>query len=71
MCCSPEGAPSESFMDDDSRGVFDNAHEFAQLYPDALRPDGFCARRVEQGAELEVIRRRLAGVAGETVASHA
>jgi hypothetical protein len=60
-----EGAPSESYLDDDSRGMFHNASEFAALYPDAPRPDGFCARRVEQGAELEVIRRRLAVVAGE------
>ncbi len=60
-----EGAPSESFMDDDSRGVFHNAHEFDALYPDAARPDGFCAPRVEQGAELEAIRQRLAVVAGE------
>ena len=60
-----EGAPSESLMDDDSRGMFHNAHEFAAMYPDAPRPDGFCARRVEQGAELEAIRRRLAVVAGE------
>ena len=60
-----EGAPSESFMDDHSRGMFHNASEFAALYPDAARPGGFCARRVEQGAELEAIRRRLAVVAGE------
>lgn len=60
-----EGAPSESFMDDDSRGMFHNASEFDVLYPDAGRPDGFCAPRVEQGAQLEAIRQRLAGVAGE------
>ena len=60
-----EGAPSESFMDDDSRGMFHNAHEFAMLYPDATSPAGFCAPRVEQGAQLEVIRRRLAVMAGE------
>ncbi len=56
-----EGAPSESFMDDDSRGAFHNAHEFAVMYPEAARPDGFCAPRVEQGAQLEAIRQRLAG----------
>ena len=28
-----EGAPSESFVDDDSRGRFQNAAEFAALYP--------------------------------------
>ena len=60
-----EGAPSESYLDDDSRGMFHNAHEFAVLYPDAPGSDGFCARRVEQGVELEAIRRRLAVVAGE------
>ena len=65
-----EGAPSESFMDDDSRGVFHNAVEFALLYPDAPQPDGYCARRVEHGAELEAIRRRLASLArGSALAS--
>ena len=58
-----EGAPSESFMDDDSRGVFHNAAEFDALYPDVKRGDGFCARRVERGVELEAIRRRLAAMA--------
>ena len=58
-----EGAPSESFMDDDSRGVFHNAREFAVLYPNAAKPYGFCAPRVEQGAQLEAIRRRLAATA--------
>ncbi len=62
-----EGAPSESFIDDDSRGMFHNAAEFAALYPNTPRSDGFCAPRVEQGPELEAIRRRLAVVAGELV----
>ena len=30
-----EGALSESFIDDDSRGMFHNAHEYRALYPDA------------------------------------
>ena len=55
-----EGAPSESFIDDDSRGMFHNATKFAALYPNTPRSDGFCAPRVEQGPELEAIRRRLA-----------
>ncbi len=59
-----EGAPSESFMDDNSRGMFHNAAQFNALYPDAPRPDGLCAPRVEQGAELEVIRQQLMVVAG-------
>ncbi len=60
-----EGAPSESFMDDDSRRMFHNAAEFAALYPDAPSPGRCCAPKVDDGYELEAIRRRLAGVAGE------
>jgi hypothetical protein len=30
-----EGALSETFIDDDSRGIFHNAHEYRALYPDA------------------------------------
>ena len=55
-----ECAPSESFMDDDTRGMFHNSSEFSALYPEAARPDGYCARRVEQGFELEAVRQRLA-----------
>ena len=67
-----EGAASESFMDDDSRGVFHNASEFAVLYPDAPSPealgrDVFCAPRVDQGWALEAIRQRLAGDHGGSV----
>ena len=51
-------------MDDDSRGVFHNASEFAVLYPDALDPGRFCAPKVGDGYALEAVRRRLAGVAG-------
>ena len=60
-----EGAPSESFVDDNSRGMFHNAHTFAELYPDALRRDAiYCAPRVENGYVLEAVRRRLAIRAG-------
>jgi phospholipase/lecithinase/hemolysin len=64
-----EGAASESFMDDDSRGMFHNAAEFARLYPDAPEPGTFCAPRVTDGYQLETIRRRLAEVAGAVVAA--
>ena len=59
-----EGAPSESFLDDDSRGMFHNAAEFMRLYPDAPDPGRFCAPKVTDGYEVEAIRRRLAVVAG-------
>ncbi|GAN54993.1 Hint domain-containing protein [Tanticharoenia sakaeratensis] len=56
-----EGAATETFLDDDSRGMFHNAHEYEALYPDAPRaPALYCAPRVEEGDILEAIRRRLA-----------
>ncbi|WP_244424702.1 Hint domain-containing protein [Methylobacterium nodulans] len=60
-----EGAPSESFVDDHSRGMFHNAHTFAQLYPDTPPQEAiYCAPRVESGYVLEAARRRLAERAG-------
>jgi glycosyltransferase involved in cell wall biosynthesis len=57
-----EGAPAESFVDDDSRGIFHNAADFYACHPDVPRgPAAFCAPRVEDGFELDAIRRRLAG----------
>ena len=56
-----EGALSESFVDDDSRGMFQNAHEFAALYGDrSTRPARYCAPRVAFGVELEAVRRQIA-----------
>lgn len=55
-----EGAASETFIDDGSRGMFHNAREYAELYPDAEPVAArYCAPRVESGEEFEVIRRRL------------
>jgi Hint domain len=56
-----EGAPSESFVDDESREMFDNAAEYATLYPNAVRkPARFFVPRVEEGWELEQVRKQLA-----------
>ena len=42
-----EGALSESFIDDDSRGMFHNAHEFRVLYPAAASGLAhYCAPRL-------------------------
>jgi hypothetical protein len=56
-----EGALSESFADDNSRGMFHNASEFRMLYPNQPHRifAQFCAPRVEDGAELESVRCRL------------
>ena len=56
-----EGAQSESFIDDDSRGLFLNAQEYAALYPAAATPLAqYCAPRLDGGYELEAIRQRIA-----------
>ncbi len=60
-----EGAPSETFLDDGSRGMFHNAADAGH----APAAGGFCAPRVESGFALEAIRRRLAPAAGETAAA--
>jgi glycosyltransferase involved in cell wall biosynthesis len=59
-----EGAPSETFIDDHSRGMFHNAAEFFSMYPNAPREAArYCAPRVESGEALQAIRARLAGAA--------
>ena len=60
-----EGAPSETFLDDFSRGKFHNAAEFNALYPnDRTNPLArFCAPRVEDGFELQAVLKRLKAIA--------
>ncbi|WP_419728005.1 Hint domain-containing protein [Lichenicola sp.] len=60
-----EGTPSESFVDDDSRGQFQNVAEFYGLYPDRHPvPAVYCAPRVADGPLLETIRREIDSRAG-------
>jgi autotransporter-associated beta strand protein len=61
-----EGATAESFVDDDSRMLFHNADEYRRLYPCERRPAyaEFCAPRVDEGSELEALRRALSIRAG-------
>jgi Ca2+-binding RTX toxin-like protein len=60
-----EGALSETFIDDDSRGMFHNAHEYGALYPDAERVAArYCAKRCADGYEVEAARRRIDARAG-------
>ncbi|GBR46076.1 Hint domain-containing protein [Neokomagataea thailandica] len=55
-----EGAPSESFVDDGSRGMFHNAHHYTEQYPHAApKPAAYCAPRLEGGPELARIHARL------------
>ena len=49
-----DGAWSESFVDDDSRAIFQNAREYATLYPYLrAKPAHYCAPRVAFGPKLE------------------
>ena len=60
-----EGAPAETFVDCDSRGMFHNAPEFAALYPDAQPARWkFCAARIDSGPVLERIQQGIAARAG-------
>jgi hypothetical protein len=60
-----EGALSETFVDDDSRGMFNNAHEYKGLYPDAAVAEArYCAPRVRDGYEIEAVRQAIDARAG-------
>ena len=60
-----EGALSETFVDDDSRGMFNNAHQYKALYPDAAATEAqYCAPRVRDGYEVEAVRRAIDARAG-------
>ncbi|MGO9700162.1 MAG: Hint domain-containing protein [Xanthobacteraceae bacterium] len=60
-----EGALAESFIDDDSRFLFHNAREYRALYPAAVTTIAqYCARRLQEGYEVEAVRRHIASRAG-------
>ena len=60
-----EGALSETFLDDNSGGMFHNAHEYDALYPDVVTaPAHYCAPRLGEGYEVEAVRRAIAQRAG-------
>jgi microcystin-dependent protein len=66
-----EGSLSESFIDDDSRGMFHNAHEYRETYGDApAAPARYCASRLDSGYEVEAARAKIEQRAGlRTVAA--
>jgi hypothetical protein len=60
-----EDSLSETFVDDNSRGIFHNAHEYPALYPDAGDvPARYCAPRRSDGYEVETARRLIDARAG-------
>ena len=67
-----EGALSETFIDDDSRSLFHNAHEYRRIYAEEqVAPAHYCAPRVDEGYELETIRQRIAQRAGLSAGNEA
>jgi hypothetical protein len=60
-----EGAPSETYLDDDNRLMFHNAQDYDARYRNvAVAPGHYCAPRLEDGYEVEAVRQRIAGRAG-------
>jgi autotransporter passenger strand-loop-strand repeat protein len=60
-----EGALSESFVDDHSRGMFHNAHEYAGLYPQEVADTAsYCAPRLDDGYLVHAVRARIEARAG-------
>jgi hypothetical protein len=60
-----EGALSETFIDDDSRAMFHNAHDYETLYQEERpAPAHYCAPRLNEGYGVEGVRQRLALRAG-------
>lgn len=60
-----EGAASETFIDDCSRNIFQNAPSFYSLYPDDVALEAvYCAPRLESGHIVAEVRRQLAERAG-------
>jgi hypothetical protein len=60
-----EGAALESFLDDDSRAMFHNAHEYSALYPGTAQGVAcYCAARRRDGYEVETARHHIDALAG-------
>ena len=60
-----EGAPSETFLDDNSRAMFHNAHEYSALYPGTAQGAVcYCAARRSDGYEVETARHHIDARAG-------
>jgi microcystin-dependent protein len=61
-----EGAPSETYVDDDNRAMFHNAQDYHSRYPDAAAASvaRYCAPRLDGGYAVEAVRRRIAARTG-------
>ncbi len=65
-----EGALSESFLDDGSRGMFDNAFMYRSMYPGAVAsPARYCAPCVDDGAIVQAVRDQIAALFADRAAA--
>ena len=61
-----ENTPAESFVDDESRGMFHNAAAYWNDHPEEhTGAAAYCAPRISSGYALDAIRRRIAARAGQ------
>jgi hypothetical protein len=65
-----EGAPAETYIDIESRAMFDNADEYGLLYGSS-QPVASAFERVEEGVRVAAIRARLAKLAGVELSASA
>lgn len=61
-----EGAAAETYVDENSRAMFDNADEYGLLYGSSVVGTASAAPRVEEGYQLAAVRRHLDQIAGIT-----
>jgi len=66
-----EGAPAETYVDDNNRLMFENADEYYDQFGATGSSRGFSATRLEDGYQLEAIRARLAARAGLSLTAKA
>ena len=59
-----ENCPAETFLGEDFRRQFQNAGQFAQLYPGEGAPETLCLPRLDCGFQLRAIQQRIAARAG-------
>ena len=61
-----ENCPAETFMGEHFRKQFQNAWQFARLYPGEAATETMCLPRLESGFQLHAIQQRIAARAGIT-----
>jgi hypothetical protein len=64
-----ENCGAETFLGEDFRRQFQNAGEFALLYPGEAAPETMCLPRLDSGFQLHAIQQRIAARAGINISA--